>query len=198
MGSKALRGRDDWQPASVAKGGAAEDAFFTELQKYFLKTNYRIRKKPREFKDIYSKVPLSKLTLKQIYCPDETWSHGIIPDYAIDNMVSKKTIYVEVKSQDGWVEDKPRNAGRGNVHERSNKYFTPGLQKILREKGNISADFLPFWIVFQGDIARDPKRVREISFWYEGIESHFLLWHNSKNPKQLIQHFVKHIAPILN
>jgi len=198
LGSKALRGRENWQIQSGAKGESAEDVFFQVLTKHFLGTKYQIRKKPREFKDIYSNVSLAEETLSQIYNPNETWSHGIIPDYAIDNVKSKKSIYVEVKSQDGWVEGKPRNAGRGNVHERSNKYFTPGLQKILREKGNLPSHVLPFWVVFQGDIARDPKRVREISLWYSGIESHFLLWHNSQDPAQLLNHFEKEIAPILD
>jgi hypothetical protein len=197
MGSKALRGRENWQTQSGKKGGKAELQFFEVLQDYFAGSKYSIREKPREFKDIYSNIELDQDTLRQIYNPNETWVHGIIPDYAIDNFKSKKTIYTEVKSQDGWVEGKERKAGRGNVHERSNKFFTPGLQRILREKGNISKDVLPFWVVFQGDIARDPKRVREISLWYEGIEGHFLLWHDSTNPKQLLDHFDKHIAPIL-
>lgn len=198
MGSKALRGRSNWQIQSGKKGGRAELQFFQVLQDHFKNTKYVIREKPKEFKNIYSSVELDSKTLKQIYNPDETWQHGIVPDYAIDNIKSRKTIYTEVKSQDGWVEGKERKAGRGNVHERSNKFFTPGLQRILRQKGNISEEFLPFWVVFQGDIARDPKRVREISLWYEGIESHFLLWHDSTNPTQLIRHFDKFIAPILD
>ena len=198
MGSKALRGRSNWQIQSGKKGGRAELQFFQVLQDHFKNTKYVIREKPKEFKNIYSSVELDSKTLKQIYNPDETWQHGIVPDYAIDNIKSRKTIYTEVKSQDGWVEGKERKAGRGNVHERSNKFFTPGLQRILRQKGNISEEFLPFWVVFQGDIARDPKRVREISLWYEGIESHFLLWHDSTNPTQLIRHFDNFIAPILD
>jgi hypothetical protein len=198
MSSKALRGRANWQISSGTKGETAEDAFYLALSAHFKGTKYKVRKKPREFKNIYANVSLTEETLSQIYNPNETWTHGIIPDYAIDNAETKKSIYVEVKSQDGWVEGKPRNAGRGNVHERSNKYFTPGLQKILREMGHLSPDVLPFWVVFQGDVARDPKRVREISLWYTGIESHFLLWHNSKNPKQLIEHFENEIKPILD
>ena len=198
MGSKALRGRKNWQTASGKKGSKAELNFFEVLDEHFKNSNYAIRKKPKEFRDIYSQVELEETTLEQIYNPDETWVHGIIPDYAIDNVKTKKTIYTEVKSQDGWVEGKKRKDGRGNVHERSNKYFTPGLQRILREKGNIPEDVLPFWVVFQGDIARDPKRVREISLWYEGIESHFLLWHDATNPEQMLSHFEKHIAPLLD
>ena len=52
----------------------------------------------------------------------------------LNNIKTKKTIYVEVKRQDGWVEGKERKAGRGNAHERSNKFFTPGLQRLLRER----------------------------------------------------------------
>ena len=33
--------------------------------------------------------------------------------------------------EDGWVEGKPRSAGRGNAHERSNTFFTPGLLKAV-------------------------------------------------------------------
>jgi type II restriction enzyme MunI len=55
--------------------------------------------------------------------------HGIIPDFAIDNLKTKKPLYVEVKRQDGWVEGKEKSAGRGNAHERSCKFFTPGLLK---------------------------------------------------------------------
>lgn len=198
MGSKALRGRGNWQSESGKKGGKAELTFFEVLSNHFKGTDFQIRQKPRELRNIYSRVELDKNTLDQIYNPDETWTHGIIPDYAIDNTKTQKSIYVEVKSQDGWVEGKPRNAGRGNVHERSNKYFTPGLQRLLRDKGNLPDDVLPFWVVFQGDIARDPKRVREISLWYEGIESHFLLWHDSSNSKQLLDHFDTKIKPLLD
>jgi hypothetical protein len=69
---------------------------------------------------------------------------------------TEKTLYVEVKRQDGWVENKKQSAGRGNVHERSCKYFTPGLIEIMQKKGKISG-ILPFWVVFIGDITRDPK-----------------------------------------
>jgi hypothetical protein len=89
--------------------------------------------------------------------------HGVFPDFAIDNKKTGKTIYVEVKRQDGWVENKKRSAGRGNAHERLCKYFTPGLLQILRKQGKIEEPNLPFWIIFQGDITRDPCRVREVN-----------------------------------
>jgi len=50
------------------------------------------------------------------------WKHGIVPDYAIDNIKTKKTLYIEVKRQDGWVEGKSRSAGRGNFYvEKQNR-----------------------------------------------------------------------------
>ncbi len=197
MGTNDLRKRDNWQNISGEKAGVAEKNFYEIFLKEFEDTDFRIRSKPREFKDIYSKTILSKEMLAGIYNPDETWTHGIIPDYAIDNVKSKKTLYVEVKRQDGWVEDKPRKAGRGNAHERSNKLFTPGLLKVMREHGKLGNDILPFWVVFQGDIARDPKRVREIHYWYGDEADHFFLWSNSADEKALINHFEKKLKPFL-
>lgn len=188
MGKDELRKRAIWQAGSGNKAGVAEKNFYQVFSEEFEGSDFRIRPKPKEFKDIYSKIELSKEVLADIYNPNETWIHGVIPDYAIDNVKTKKTLYVEVKRQDGWVEGKPRNAGRGNAHERSNKFFTPGLLKILREHGKLGNDILPFWVVFQGDIARDPKRVREITCWYGEYSAHFFMWSNSANAESLIAH----------
>lgn len=146
----------------------------------------------------HGSVKLNDQELKEIFTPDEAITrHGVFPDHAIHNIRTKKTIYVEVKRQEGWVEGKPRQAGRGNAHERSCKFFTPGLTKILRQKGNITEPALPFWTVFQGDITRDPCRVREITFWYGDFKAHYFFWRNSKDPQKLIEHFEKYIAPLL-
>jgi len=196
MGTKDLRERANWQGSSGANAEVAERNFYEIFSKEFEDTDYRIRSKPREFKDIYSKIALSEEVLSLIYNPDETWVHGVIPDFAIDNTKTNKTLYVEVKRQDGWVEGKERKAGRGNAHERSNKFFTPGLMKLLREKGGLGDDVIPFWVVFQGDIARDPKRVREIHFWYGDHSNHFFLWCNSADGESVINHFntkLKHL-----
>lgn len=97
--------------------------------------------------------------LSKIYNPPSGYGkHGISPDYAIKNIHNGKTLYVEVKRQDGWVEGKDMSAGRGNAHERACKLFTPGLLEIMRDCGGLNASPLPFWVIFQGDIARDPKK----------------------------------------
>ena len=197
MGKKELKKRAIWQDASGGKAGVAENTFHDILSKEFEGSDFRIRPKPRELKDIYTKIKLSKEVLEAIYNPDETWTHGIIPDFAIDNTKTNKTLYVEVKRQDGWVEGKLRSAGRGNAHERSCKFFTPGLLKILRGHGKLGDDILPFWVVFQGDIARDPKRVREIHCWYAEQNAHFFMWSKSADAKSLINHFNNNLKHLL-
>lgn len=200
MGKKALSSREPWQPYGGQKAEKAEYNFLDVFSDYFQNEDnkdFEVKRHPREFRDIYSGVKLPEDIVKRIYSPDEKWIHGIIPDFSIHNKRSRKTIYVEVKRQDGWVEGKERKAGRGNAHERSCKLFTPGLLKVMRDHGNIQAPELPFWVVFEGDIARDPKRVRELYFWYTGVEGHFFLWTDLSDKEALIKHFEKHIKILL-
>lgn len=199
MGSKHNRLRKKWQDYSGKNAGNAEKDFFETFKIIFEGTDFVIRKKPKEFKDIYLDVELPDQELLEIYTPSgKITRHGVFPDYAIENKKTGKTIYVEVKRQDGWVEGKNRSAGRGNAHERSCKFFTPGLLKILRKKGKLGSNILPFWTIFQGDITRDPCRVREITCWYDDKKVHFFFWRDSKNPQNLIDHFEKYIAPLLS
>lgn len=198
MGPKELRKRKIWQDVSGGKASIAEKSFYEVFTEYFKNSDFRIRKKPKEFNNIYFKVKLGKKVLSEIYTPHiKKWKHGVVPDYAIDNLKTKKTIYVEVKRQDGWVEGKPRSAGRGNAHERSCKFFTPGLLKLMRKHGKLSNKVLPFWVVFQGDITRDPCRVREVTLWYEGYSSHFFMWRNQKDAHSLIKHFDNKLRQLL-
>jgi Type II restriction enzyme MunI len=192
----ALRNRLNWQNLSGAKAGVAENNFYTAFTTVFKDTDYQIRAKPTELKNIYVDVELSPEVQALTYNPGVTYKHGVIPDFAIDNKVTRKTLYVEVKRQDGWVEEKLPSAGRGNAHERSNKFFTPGLLKVLRKFGKIAEPALPFWTVFQGDIARDPKRTREIHLWYDTYQDHFFLWRDSADVESVVRHFdtkLKHL-----
>jgi len=198
MGSDANRLRSKWQDYSDKNARSAEMDFYMTFQILFEDTEYKIRSKPKEFSKIYMDVELDAHEISQIYSPQKPITkHGVFPDFAIDNTETNKTIYVEVKRQDGWVEGKSRSAGRGNAHERSCKYFTPGLQTILREAGHLGNDVLPFWVVFQGDITRDPCRVREITCWYAGFTTHYFFWRNTKDKLPLINHFEEKIRPLL-
>lgn len=198
MGSDHNRIRKKWQDYGGFKATAAEASFYECFDKIFKETDYKIRAKPKEFRDIYVNITLKPEDLAQIYNPAEAIArHGVSPDYAIDNTKTGKTIYIEVKRQDGWVEGGKRQDGRGNAHERSCKFFTPGLLKILRIKSNILEPALPFWTVFLGDITRDPCRVREVTCWYDGYDAHFFFWRQAPNPDLLFNHFDQNIAPLL-
>jgi len=199
MGSEENRLRSKWQDYSGKNASTAEMDFFKTFKILFEDTEYVIHSKPKEFNKIYVEVQLDENELAEIYNPQETIiKHGVSPDFSIENTETHKTIYVEIKRQDGWVEGKSRSAGRGNAHERFCKYFTPGLQKIMREKSNLGIDVLPFWIVFQGDITRDPCRVREITCWFSGLTDHYFFWRNTKDKAPLIDHFSDKIKPLLS
>ena len=199
MGSDANRLRRKWQDYSGSNAGTAEVDFFKTFEVLFEDTEYKIRSKPKEFSKIYVDVELSDNEKSEIYTPKiPITKHGVFPDFAIDNTETEKTVYIEVKRQDGWVEGKKRSAGRGNAHERSCKYFTPGLQKILKEKSNLDEGVLPFWVVFQGDITRDPCRVREITCWFGGLTAHYFFWRNTNDKTPLINHFIEKIKPLLD
>ncbi|MDE6537334.1 MAG: MunI family type II restriction endonuclease [Muribaculaceae bacterium] len=198
MGSKANRFRKKWQDYSGNKAAKAELSFIEVFKKLFEGTEYKIESQPKDFKNMYVDVALPSKDQKEIYNPPVPIKrHGIQPDGAITNTLTGKTIFIEIKRQDGWVEGKKRSAGRGNAHERLCKYFTPGILNKLRDAGNINSSDLPFWIVFQGDITRDPCHVREITFWFDNYKANYFFWRNSNNPADLIDHFEKYIVPIL-
>ena len=199
MGSDANRLRRIWQTYAGRNAANAENDFFRTFQLLFNETEYLIRRSPNEFKYLYVNVQLTPQEQAEIYTPTvEIKKHGLFPDYAITNTETNKTIYIEVKRQDGWVEGGKRRDGRGNVHERSCKFFTPGLLSALRTAGNLSSDTIPFWTVFIGNITRDPCRVREVKLWYTGIPEHYFMWRNQNNPTPLIEHFLTHIKPLID
>lgn len=201
MSHEELSKRENWQTLSGNKALDLESAFYTVFDAEFNRgqnKNLKIRKNPSEFKNIYSDVALSNEVEVSIFKPDRTYTHGINIDFAIDNTDSGKTIYVEIKRQDGWVEDLPMSAGRGNAHERLCKFFTPGLLHLLRKYGRINRDHLPFWVVFGGNITRDPKRVREITFWFEKYRDNFFMWRYAPENITLIRHFDEKIKPLIS
>lgn len=198
MGSEHNRIRRKWQGYGGGNAAAAELSFFSSFNNVFADTEYKIRPKPKEFQNIYVNIELKPEDLEAIYTPEAAVTrHGVFPDYAIDNIKSGKTIYIEVKRQDGWIEGGKRSDGRGNAHERSCKFFSPGLLKLLRAQGKIAEPALPFWTVFQGAITRDPCRVREVTCWYDGYEGHYFFWRHAPNPELLFVHFDNWIAPLL-
>lgn len=198
MGSNANRLRRKWQDYGGNNATIAEHTFYEVFKELFKETEYVLNTQPKCFNKLYVDVALSAEEQSEIYTPDKpVTKHGLKPDCSITNTRTGKTIFIELKRQDGWVEGKKRKDGRGNAHERLCKYFTPGLLKACREEGKISEEYYPFWIVFQGDITRDPCRVREITFWFAENKANFTFWRNTSNPLVLIEHFEQYIVPIL-
>lgn len=202
MGHKALSGRENWETESGKKALNSEQNLIKAFEKYFENTDYEIIDHPTQLKNLYSQVQLSPDEIEQIYNPDidiskKEW--GVSPDFAIKNKKSGKILFGEIKRQDGWVEGKDPSAGRGNAHERLCKLFTPGLLKTYKVISHIDEPFfLPFWVVFQGDITRDPKRVREITYWFDGYKGNYFFWRPNMTDIDLIEFFEKWIKRHLN
>ena len=183
MGKRALSGRDNWQEQGGAKASQAEKNLYVAFYEHFRGTEYVLHEKPKHLKNLYAKVNL----------PDE-----VSPDFAIENTRTHKILFGEIKRQDGWVEGKDPSAGRGNAHERLCKLFTPGLMAAYRKIGGItSPDILPFWVVFEGDITRDPKRNREVAFWFDTYDKNYFMWRPHMTNEDLTRHFDYYLRPYL-
>lgn len=206
MAKYELSNRENWQTQSGEMADIAEKNLIKVFRQYFKGTIYEISDHPTDLKHLYEHVKLSDSVLNQIYCPDEStmkiaqsrgW--GVSPDFSIVNTKTGKTLFGEIKRQDGWVEGKDPSAGRGNAHERMCKLFTPGLIKAYRHfSGITSPEILPFWVVIEGDITRDPKRNREITFWFDTYDKNFYMWRPNNTNQDLINHFEKYLKKYLD
>lgn len=208
MARNELRGRDNWQTASGPGGlaGTAEKNLYNAFKRAFRGTIYKFSDHPTDLKHLYEDFDLPDDVIDQIYCPDENTMRnakkrgwGVSPDFSITNTVTGKILFGEIKRQDGWVEGKDPSAGRGNAHERMCKLFTPGLIKAYRRiSGITNKEILPFWVVLEGDITRDPKRNREIAFWFDEYDKNFFMWRPNMSEEDLIEHFDKYLKPYLD
>lgn len=185
MGRVALHSRENWQTESGPRGksGTAEKDLIEALKRNLDPETYEVDAHPKDFKHLYENVELSSKILSEIFNPDalamkqsKALGWGITPDFAIRNKKTGKILFGEIKRQDGWVEGKSPSAGRGNAHERLCKLFTPGIIKKYREVSGIQdPSILPFWVVLEGDITRDPKRNREIAFWFDKYDKNYFM-----------------------
>ena len=202
MGKKELSGRLNWERLAGIKASSAEQNLYEAFEVAFDGTIYKLHRQPKHLKNLYATVKLPDEVKKAIYNPSidlEKTKWGVSPDFAIENTITHKILFGEIKRQDGWVEGKDPSAGRGNAHERSCKLFTPGLLKAYREIGRIdSNEILPFWVVFEGDITRDPKRVREIAFWYDSYKYNYFMWRPGEPDEVLVKHFEDHLKQYLD
>lgn len=209
MATQELRRRANWQTISGAKALKIEELFQTSLQLALdevYSNKFIVERHPKEFGDIYSTYPLSQEVLDEIYNVDvlekrangnPKYKWGIKMDFAIRNKENGKILFGEIKRQDGWIESTDMARGRGNAHERSCKYFTPGLMKVIREKGGLSDEILPFWLVIVGDITRDPRRNREIAFWFQDYTKNYYMWRDTNDIGDMLDFFENNLLPYL-
>ncbi|OBX05392.1 hypothetical protein QV06_02815 [Gallibacterium genomosp. 3] len=209
MATQELRKRANWQTNSGLKALKTEELFQHVLQSSLdivYPEKFLVDRHPKEFSDIYSTYPLPEEELKKIYNIDVTekkrngsakYQWGISMDFAIRNLENGKILFGEIKRQDGWVETTNMAAGRGNAHERSCKYFTPGLMRIIRKTGGLSDEILPFWLVIVGDITRDPRRNREIAYWFQEYTKNYYMWRNTNDIGELLDFFENNLLPYL-
>ncbi len=209
MATQELRKRANWQTISGTKALNAEKLFQTSLQTALdsvFPKQFLVDRHPREFDDIYSTYPLPIEVLDKIYNVDVNekkangkpkYKWGISMDFAIRNLLNGKILFGEIKRQDGWTETTTMQAGRGNAHERSCKYFTPGLMKIIRQTGGLSEEILPFWLIIVGDITRDPRRNREIAYWFQEYTKNYYMWRDTSDVGGLLDFFENNLLPYL-
>lgn len=185
MSAEALSKRLNWQTLS-GKNAENKELLVRDALEECLRDegNYKVVYQPKDFDRIYSDTiypdGLPDSILNNIYRPKEPkggFKWGFDPDYTIQNLDTGKKIFIELKTQNGWVEGGKPADGRGNVHERACKHFTPGIMKLERKASGITdPNFLPFVIIFTGNITRDPRRNSEIYFWFQGFEDNYFMW----------------------
>lgn len=209
MATQELRKRANWQTISGAKALRTEELFQFSLQSALdevYPNKFIVDRHPKEFGNIYSTYPLPQEVREKIYDVDVSekkangkpkYEWGISMDFAIRNKDNGKILFGEIKRQDGWVETTNMAAGRGNAHERSCKYFTPGLMKIIRETGSLSEEILPFWLVIVGDITRDPRRNREIAYWFQDYTKNYYMWRDTNDVGDMLDFFENNLLPYL-
>lgn len=209
MATHELRNRANWQTISGKKALNAEELFKVTLQSALDEVHpktFIVERHPKDFCDIYSTFSLPQDTLSQIYNIDVNETNkngvakhqwGIIMDFAIRNTKNNKVLYGEIKRQDGWTESTDPSAGRGNAHERCCKYFTPGILNLLWNSSGLPHNILPFWLVFVGDITRDPKRNREIAFWFQNYHTNYYMWRDTSQVGDMLDFFENYLLPYL-
>ena len=172
MGREHLERRNNWQAEAAERGGRAETIFHAIMQHYLIGMPFAGKLKPRELRGIYRRG---------------NGLHGIAPDYVLRHQKTSKAVFVEIK----------RQRAAGNAHERACKFMMPGILNSARHIARQPVNVIPFWWIFSNGIASDPRYKREIMHWFQGIESHVLLWEDITDYTPVIDHFEQYIQPLL-
>lgn len=178
MGRDELSIRDNWQNYAAGRGTEAEAKFRDAMAAHLQGTNLVGKDQPGDLSGIYG---------LNIWASGDR-GHGIKPEFSIRNKQTGKAVFVEVK----------RQQAAGNAHERACKFMMPGILESARQIAKQPDSVIPFWWVFTNGIANHPRYRQEILHWFKGIEGHVLLWQDLNDEKALLDHFAKHIRPLLD
>ncbi|MCD7904444.1 MAG: MunI family type II restriction endonuclease, partial [Clostridiales bacterium] len=72
-----------------------------------------------------------------------------------------------------------------------------GGMEIIRKTGGLSEEILPFWIVFVGDITRDPRRNREIAYRFQEYTKNYYMWHSTDDVGDMLDFFENNLLEYL-
>lgn len=172
---KSLSERAKWQGEAGVRGRSAQEIFSVIMSMHLENQKYELITQPRKLNSIYGKRTTGR-------------PHGIKPEFEIIDVSSGKAIFGEIKRQ---------KAG-GNAHERACKYMMPSMMRAIRESSNQPDHVVPFWWIFAEGIALDKNYRQEISFWFKGFEANVTFWPKVDDHTVIIEHFEKHIRPILS
>lgn len=168
MARDELSRRANWQEKASISGSGRDEVAFKVLQTYLRgQVDYEVVIKPKHLSRIYGK-----------------W--GIIPDFAITYIPSRRVAFIESK----------RQKEGGNAHERVCKYLAPGIQTRC---ANIARLDKPFFFIFMDGLAKDPKKITEIEAWFDadGWRDRYLFWKDKREIDAIIGWFNSNIRGYL-
>lgn len=179
MSGTHLSSRDSrWHGKAQGRGKRAESMFLRAMAAHADDCGLVLEDKPRTLKEIYGKRKGRDGRMRP---------HGIVPECEIRNPENGKRIFVEVK----------RQYANGNAHERACRYMMPGVLDAMREAARQPKSVVPCWWIFTNGLAKDVHYRRAISLWFSGMERNMLFWPNMRESKVVIDHFDRHILPLL-
>ncbi len=184
MAREHLEKRGKWQGEGVARGLGAEDVFHALLSQHLRGSEIETIHRPKHLKGIYGSEEIPRSGKAK---GTRIKRFGIEPEYGFHHRETKRMVFTEIK----------RQRDKGNAHERACKYMMPGIIKSTQAIANQPKSVVPFWWIFTNGLANSPRYKREIQHWFQGMEPHFLLWENVGDHDAPIEHFERHIRPLL-
>lgn len=135
------------QPGHDRTFKVAENNFVAAAQAILPADRYRVVDHPDDLRSIFT---------------DDVGSLGVVPEASIENLVTGRKFFVEVKKQ----------GPAGNAEERAFKHHTVQFYKVLHDM--FGYDYHPFVTVWCENLAVDRKYVLKARYLFE--PDNYVLW----------------------